>query len=78
MGDFRANCMSVKLDEMIPDARKLWILTFDQMKTNHIISWTLSWKKYYEHSTDFHLVYFFPMCLFRNEKNIWKQRAKLW
>ena len=70
MWDFRANCMSVKLDEMIPDARKLWILTFDQMKTNHIISWTLIWKKYYEHSTEFHLVYFFPMYLFRNEKKI--------
>ena len=50
--------MCVKLDEMIPDARKLRILTFDQMKQ---ITLSGIWKKYYEHITEFHLVYV-PKC----------------
>ena len=50
--------MCVKLDEMILDARKLRILTFDQMKQ---ITLSGIWKKYYEHITEFHLVYV-PKC----------------
>ena len=57
-GDFRANCMCVKLDEMIPDARKLRILTFDQMKQ---ITLSGIWKKYYEDITEFPLFYV-PKC----------------